>query len=57
MAALAPSVRHLTGLRGPPLYRFQRRWARVLDVRFVTQQAQDRILDRYRQKLDQKVKE
>lgn len=34
----------------------QRRWARVHDVRFVTQQASARIIDRYKEKLDEKVR-
>ncbi|KAI9720937.1 MAG: hypothetical protein M1828_005507 [Chrysothrix sp. TS-e1954] len=52
------SIRHLTcrstaALRGP-----QRRWARVHDVRFVaTQQTKERVTDRYRHKLDQKVRQ
>lgn len=59
MSALRHSViRHLTSHQAPQLSRLQRRWARVHDVRFVaTQQAQDRILERYRSKLDQKAKQ
>ncbi|EXJ96248.1 hypothetical protein A1O1_01374 [Capronia coronata CBS 617.96] len=38
--------------------RAQRRWARVHDVRFVTtHRDQERILDRYREKLEQKAKQ
>ncbi|EXJ79202.1 hypothetical protein A1O3_08703 [Capronia epimyces CBS 606.96] len=40
------------------LSRAQRRWARVHDVRFVTtHRDQQRILDRYREKLERKAKE
>ena len=37
----------------------QRRWAQVCDVRFLTssQQPAEKIIDRYRQKLDQRAKE
>jgi len=43
----------------PPLYRpSQKRWARVHDVRFSANHGvQDRIIDRYRDKLDRKAKE
>lgn len=40
------------------LVRTQRRWARVEDVRFVTtHRGQERILDRYKDKLEQKAKQ
>ncbi|KAF2084125.1 F1F0 ATP synthase assembly protein-like protein Atp11 [Saccharata proteae CBS 121410] len=54
----SPAVRHLvsrplTCLRSP-----QRRWAQVHDVRFLaTHNTQDRVLAKYREKLDQKAKE
>lgn len=37
---------------------FQRRWARVLDVRYLaTHGAQERVMNKYREKLDQKAKQ
>jgi len=52
-----PSIRYLLG-RGPlPSWQYQRRWARVHDVRFLaTHGTQERIIDRYRDKLDRKAK-
>jgi len=45
--------------RPPTIYRpHQRRWARVQDVRFhATHGSQERIVDRYRDKLDRKARE
>ncbi|KIW80531.1 hypothetical protein Z517_07147 [Fonsecaea pedrosoi CBS 271.37] len=53
------SLRHMQALpTGRSLLRPQRRWARVHDVRFVTtHRDQEKILDRYRHKLEQKAKE
>lgn len=54
----APVLRHtICGLR-TPFRHYQRRWAQVHDVRFyAAHQRPDRILDRYKAKLDQKAKE
>ncbi|KAK5157615.1 hypothetical protein LTR04_005401 [Oleoguttula sp. CCFEE 6159] len=54
----SPTIRHFVGSPLPYLRSYQRRWARVHDVRFLaTHDSQSRILDKYRAKLDQKVKE
>ncbi|KAH7077350.1 ATP11 protein-domain-containing protein [Paraphoma chrysanthemicola] len=58
MALRLPTLRHC--LRQPlPNPRFcQRRWARVQDVRFlVTNDAQERVLAKYKEKLEQVAKE
>jgi len=52
-----PSIRYLLGRGSLPSWQNQRRWARVHDVRFLaTHGAQERIIDRYRDKLDRKAK-
>jgi len=53
-----PAMRHTLGACAA-LLRPQRRWARVVnDVRFVaTHRDQERILNRYKEKLEQKAKE
>jgi ATP synthase mitochondrial F1 complex assembly factor 1 len=38
-------------------YNNQRRWAQVLDVRILSRHQSNKVLDKYRQKLDQKAKE
>ena len=38
-------------------HNYQRRWAQVLDVRIVSRHQSDKVLDKYRQKLDQKAKQ
>jgi ATP synthase F1 complex assembly factor 1 len=54
----SPALRYLLGLRPVPRWQAQRRWARVHDVRFLaTHGVQERIIDRYRDKLDRKAKE
>ena len=40
-----------------PFRCYQKRWAQVHDVRFVSQHQSKKILDKYREKLDQKAKE
>ncbi|KAK3061638.1 hypothetical protein LTS18_005748 [Coniosporium uncinatum] len=53
-----PSIRHI--INGPSTcLRVQRRWARVHDVRFHATHSdpQERILSKYREKLDRKAKE
>ncbi len=58
MACLnTPAIRHLLR-QTPPLRVPQRRWACVHDVRFLaTHGAKERILAKYRDKLDRKAKE
>ncbi|KAL9064256.1 MAG: hypothetical protein Q9157_007903, partial [Trypethelium eluteriae] len=52
------SIRHVTARSTPPLRSFQRRWAQVHDVRFLaTHVSKDRILDKYKDKLDRKAAE
>src|SRR5579871_336903 len=52
------SLRYLFGRRPIPFWQYQRRWARVHDVRFLaTNGVQERILDRYKDKLDRRAKE
>ncbi|KAI9827607.1 MAG: hypothetical protein M1826_006269 [Phylliscum demangeonii] len=57
-AIRCPTWRYSLGPRNaPPLPFVQRRWARVQDVRFVATHGEpDRILDRYRAKLDEKAR-
>ncbi|KAK5173588.1 uncharacterized protein LTR77_002269 [Saxophila tyrrhenica] len=40
-----------------PFRCYQRRWAQVHDVRFLSQNQSDKVLDKYRAKLDQKAKD
>ena len=58
MAAVRVSVIPSRLSSCPCPIRLQRRWARVHDVRFVTtRRDSDRILEKYRAKLDKKAKE
>ncbi|MCJ1319425.1 hypothetical protein MMC15_004761 [Xylographa vitiligo] len=59
MAALrAPTIRNIISSRPPCPRHAQRRWAQVHDVRFLaTHREADRIVEKYRQKLDRKAKE
>lgn len=52
-----PALRYIISGAAPYLRASQRRWARVHDVRFVTTQHSDRVLEKYREKLDRKAKE
>lgn len=53
-----PALRYTLGRSAPLLRSGQRRWAQVHDVRFVaTHHEPDRILERYKEKLDRKAKE
>ncbi len=54
-----PALRHTFGNSTPLFLRgIQRRWAQVHDVRFlVTHQQSDRIIEKYKEKLDRKAKE
>lgn len=59
MASLyCKTIRHLAFRQSIHIPRSQRRWARVHDVRFLTtHQTRDRIINRYKEKLDQKAKQ
>ncbi|EEH44897.2 uncharacterized protein PADG_01186 [Paracoccidioides brasiliensis Pb18] len=53
-----PAVRSIATSRRPPFGNAQRRWARVRDVRLLTtHQDPNRVLDKYKDKLDRKAKE
>ncbi|KAH8815420.1 ATP11 protein-domain-containing protein [Xylogone sp. PMI_703] len=51
------SLRHIISGTSPCVRATQRRWAQVHDVRFLATQQSDRILEKYREKLDRKAKE
>lgn len=60
MVALgAPALRNIIiGAREPCLRGVQRRWAQVHDLRFVaTHRKPDRVLEKYKEKLEKKAKE
>ena len=59
MATLKPSfLRHICESRAACLRGTQRRWAQVHDVRFVaTHQESNRVIEKYKEKLDRKAKE
>ncbi|KAE8448312.1 hypothetical protein EG329_009556 [Mollisiaceae sp. DMI_Dod_QoI] len=52
-----PALRHVISGAPPYLRTTQRRWAQVHDVRFLATQQSDRILAKYKEKLDRKAKE
>ena len=52
-----PVLRHVISGAAPYLRASQQRWAQVHDVRFLATQQTDRILEKYREKLDRKAKE
>ncbi|RDL36924.1 F1F0 ATP synthase assembly protein-like protein Atp11 [Venustampulla echinocandica] len=52
-----PALRHITLSTAPCLRVTQRRWARVHDIRCLGTQQPDRILDKYKEKLNRKAKE
>lgn len=52
-----PALRHVLSDAAPYLRATQRRWAQVHDIRFVTTQHVERVVDKYREKLDRKAKE
>jgi ATP synthase F1 complex assembly factor 1 len=52
-----PALRHMVFGAAPHLRASQRRWAQVHDVRFLATQQSDRILEKYKEKLDKKAKE
>jgi hypothetical protein len=51
------ALRNTISGAAPYLRGAQRRWAQVHDVRFLVTQSGDRVLERYKEKLDQKAKE
>ena len=58
MSAFAgPVLRRNVWSAQAPFRCAQKRWARVHDVRFVSQHQPSKVLDKYREKLDQKAKE
>lgn len=59
MAALrSPTLRYLVGAGSQCQQSVQRRWAQVHDVRFLaTHRQPDRVIEKYKEKLDRKAKE
>lgn len=51
-----PTLRHVVSGAAPYLRATQRRWAQVHDVRFLATQENDRVLEKYKEKLDRKAK-
>jgi len=57
MAALrVPALRNIVS-GAANLRTSQRRWAQVHDVRFLATQQSDRVLEKYKEKLDKKARE
>jgi ATP synthase mitochondrial F1 complex assembly factor 1 len=57
MAALrVPALRNVVSGAAPYLRTSQRRWAQVHDVRFLVTQQSDRVLEKYKEKLDRKAR-
>ncbi|RFU31227.1 hypothetical protein B7463_g5117, partial [Scytalidium lignicola] len=52
-----PALRHVITGTSAYMRAAQRRWAQVHDVRFLATKQSDRILEKYREKLDRKAKE
>lgn len=52
-----PALRHVITGAAPYLRASQRRWAQVHDVRFLATQQSDRIVEKYKEKLDRKAKQ
>jgi hypothetical protein len=58
MAALrVPTLRNVVFGAAPYLRLSQRRWAQVHDVRFLATQQSDRVLQKYKEKLERKARE
>jgi ATP synthase mitochondrial F1 complex assembly factor 1 len=58
MAALrVPALRNIVSGAAPYLRPSQRRWAQVHDVRFLATQQSDKVLEKYKEKLDKKARE
>ncbi|EPE29090.1 hypothetical protein GLAREA_00248 [Glarea lozoyensis ATCC 20868] len=57
MASLrVPSLRNTVSGAAPYLRTYQRRWAQVHDVRYLATQQSNRVLEKYKEKLDKKAK-
>jgi ATP synthase F1 complex assembly factor 1 len=57
MASLrVPSLRNTVSGAAPYLRTYQRRWAQVHDVRYLATQQSNRVLEKYKEKLDRKAK-
>ena len=56
-ASAAPLLRRAAWSTAAPFRCYQRRWAQVHDVRFVAQHSTNRVLDKYKDKLEKKAKE
>ncbi|KAG9238600.1 ATP11 protein-domain-containing protein [Amylocarpus encephaloides] len=52
-----PVIRNFVSQRAPYLRVSQRRWAQVVDVRYLATQKPDRVLEKYKDKLARKAKE
>lgn len=52
-----PALRNIVSGASPYLRASQRRWAQVHDIRFLVTQQKDRVLEKYKEKLDRKAKE
>ena len=59
-ASRVPTLRHILSPRQRPLCELQRRWAQVHDLRFLATHHQEldrAVLEKYKEKLDRKVRE
>jgi ATP synthase F1 complex assembly factor 1 len=52
-----PALRYIVSGTAPYLRATQRRWAQVHDVRFLATQQSDRVLEKYKEKLNMKARE
>jgi ATP synthase F1 complex assembly factor 1 len=58
MAAIrVPALRNVVSGAAPYLRTSQRRWAQVHDVRFLVTQQSEKVLEKYKEKLDRKARE
>ncbi|KAG9934723.1 hypothetical protein KCU96_g21540, partial [Aureobasidium melanogenum] len=59
MASLVSPTRHIARAFAPTTRLTQRRWAQVHDIRFLAthQKPDQRVLDKYKAKLEQKAKQ
>ncbi|KAM3077594.1 hypothetical protein ACMFMG_006930 [Clarireedia jacksonii] len=53
----SPSLRRMVSGAAPYLRTSQKRWAQVHDIRFLATQQSDRVLEKYKEKLEKKAKE
>lgn len=56
-ASAAPVLRRSIWSARAPIRSYQKRWAQVLDVRILSRHQSSKVLDKYKEKLDQKAKE